>query len=224
MIVVFLILMLKKLTQMAELFRAWSTVVREFRHALTITVTTISQLWHHEWIHFMLLLCKLVDLRTSIVGSEATSTIATLHMLGGISTRAKASITTNRTRNAAWTMDLHMHVELVLMVEHTSTLATFIDSRCTDAIHATRISATFHPLIVAIVATSIETTTICTGTSDAVHAPRISVTFPPLVVGKVLAIAEIATIRAVSSHFRRSLRCEFLLFSCANLMETYKIK
>jgi hypothetical protein len=165
MIVVFLILMLKKLAHVAKLFRAWSTVVRELRNALTITVATISQLRHHVLIHLTLLLSKLVDLCASIVGSAAPSTEATLDMLATFANR------------------IH-------------------------AIKATRNSATFDPLILAIVAAIIETATIRAGTPDAVSAARIPVTLPPLVVGEVLTIAEIATISAISSH------CSFFLSSC----------
>lgn len=206
MIVVFLILMLKKLAHVAKLFRAWSTVVRELRNALTITVATISQLRHHVLIHLTLLLSKLVDLCASIVGSAAPSTEATLDMLGCIGTRAKASITTDGTRNVASSMNLHVHIELILAVEDTSTLATFANR--IHAIKATRNSATFDPLILAIVAAIIETATIRAGTPDAVSAARIPVTLPPLVVGEVLTIAEIATISAISSH------CSFFLSSC----------
>lgn len=107
MIAVFLILMLKKLDQLAKLLRAQSAVVRELRNP-TITISTVTQHWHHDvLIYLSHLLSKLIDLCASIVGTATSSAGDTLDMLCHmIGTRFEASITADRTgRNVARSMN-----------------------------------------------------------------------------------------------------------------------
>lgn len=115
-IVVLLVLVLKQLAQLTKLLVAWLTMVGEIWHLTGILSLILQHEWH-ELTHLLLSVDKLIDFRSGVVSTTASSAMSTFNMLNRIRTRSEASISAHRTSNGARAVYLHMHVEIVLTVE-----------------------------------------------------------------------------------------------------------
>lgn len=150
--IVLIIHVLHQLTQVTKLDRAMLTLVRKVGHRSTTRTPSIRQ----ERIVFptSVSLHMLIDLPTSIVFPRTSSAVSTLDMLHGIRWRFESSITTHRTTDLTWTMDLHVHVQFILVVELAATLFAFVlwgvEDVITNTIGATRAAFAFAPLIVGV--------------------------------------------------------------------------
>lgn len=133
---------------MSKHFAAWLTLVGEIRD-LVGTVAVILQHWSHVLIHFSLSTCKVIDLLSSVVLTTASSAVTTLDMLNRIRASGKTAISTHRTRNIARAVNLHMHVEIITIVEVASTDMTLAAS--VDTFITTRVTFTLSPLVQAVV-------------------------------------------------------------------------
>lgn len=127
-VVVLLILMLKKLTELTERLSTFRTVIREIGNVIVVRIAVgdhggIS----HEATHRWLILGKVVDLTACQILSSATRAISTFHVLDRIRPRLETGFAANGTRNITRTMNLHVHVQLVLIVELTETIRAPID-------------------------------------------------------------------------------------------------
>jgi hypothetical protein len=96
----------------------------------------------------------LIYLPTSIVFSQASSTVSTLDMLNSIRGRSEPHISTYWAAKLARTMDLHVHVQVILIGELTTTFPAYkfgsVEDVVTNTIGATRIAFAFAPLVVGV--------------------------------------------------------------------------
>jgi hypothetical protein len=95
----------------------------------------------------------LVNAFTSVILAKTATAIPTFHMLHSVGTGTKPRVTTNGTGHGARTMDLGVHVQLVLVGKLTVALAAFKSSIVAlNAVAATGNTVALTPLIVAKVA------------------------------------------------------------------------
>jgi len=125
----------------------------------------------HEGLHFALSLSKLVNLLPRLVSTLAPSAVSTFHMLDHVGARFETLLLAQETGDNFRAVDLHVHVQFVLAVEHSLAFSTCkvgrrrksgldgyekgigrcdkgIDRLSTDdAILAARAAIAFHPLV-----------------------------------------------------------------------------
>jgi len=87
-------------------------------------------------LHGLLLLGKLVNGITGILGAATTSAKTTFHVLYCISTRSESTFFTNRTCHTAGPMNLHVHVQFILGSEDAVAFTTLILMILLGAAHA----------------------------------------------------------------------------------------
>jgi hypothetical protein len=153
---------------------ALGTLVRKVGDALIVVPITVGQLRNirHVSRHALLGLRKLVDLLSSIVLSSTARAEPALHMLDGVGSRLETGVSTHRASDVAGTMNLHMHIKVVLVLKGTVTDAALVGRR--RVVEGDTVDATF--------------------------APRPSFAFCPLVPAKVAAREVLIASRACSSH------------------------
>ena len=132
----------------------------------------------------MLTSSKIVNLLPIVVSvrTVTTRTISAFDVLDGIRTGTEPTVTTDGTSNISRTMNLQMHIQLVLVVKFTITLSALKDGNWSDIL----VTATV--LVV-----------------DAVPAPAVSVAFRPLVAAKLTTGCPITALGTISSHYLSSL-------------------
>ena len=169
-VAVFLIVVLQELTQLPEIAIAFIATVGIVGRA--IVVSTVGQ--HGPVIqvrpHGRFGLSESVNAVASILLATTSTAVATFYMLHGIGSRSKALLSTNRTRHIARTMDLHVHVQIVLIVKGLVTLATLVlillllistATTSSSTVWATREAVTLAPLIVAVVVSIVPVVAAC---------------------------------------------------------------
>ena len=150
--IVLLIHVLHQLTQLSKRFRTLLTLVGEIGHRSSVGMpSTIRQ---HGVAPTRVSLHMLINLPTSIVFSQASSTVSTLDMLNSIRGRSEPHISTYWAAKLARTMDLHVHVQVILIGELTTTFPAYkfgsVEDVVTNTIGATRIAFAFAPLVVGV--------------------------------------------------------------------------
>jgi len=148
---VFLILMLQKLAEITESPGTVGAMIRMVRDVgRTIPICQHGNLTHIRS-HGALGGSEPVNLLSGIVFSHATTTVAALNVLHSISTRAEPLLSANRTGNVSWAMNLHVHVQLVLITKSPPTMLTrVLISAPVHTIAASRITRTLPPLVAAV--------------------------------------------------------------------------
>jgi hypothetical protein len=103
----------------------------------------------HEGLHFALSLSKLVNLLPRLVSTLAPSAVSTFHMLDHVGARFETLLLAQETGDNFRAVDLHVHVQFVLAVEHSLAFSTCKVGRrkSGDAILAARAAIAFHPLV-----------------------------------------------------------------------------
>ena len=149
-----LIVVLKQLTQLAKGAIAFVTLIGIIG-CRPIVVSSIGQHGRTVQIglHGRSRLSKPINVVSRILLATATTAIATLHVLNGVGSRAKALFSTNGTGYSPRTMDLHVHVQIVLTVKSTMAFAALVVCLVvvsTYTVIATRVAVTLAPLIVAV--------------------------------------------------------------------------
>eukprot|EP00523_Entomoneis_sp_CCMP467_P009110 CAMPEP_0168731222 /NCGR_PEP_ID=MMETSP0724-20121128/7139_1 /TAXON_ID=265536 /ORGANISM="Amphiprora sp., Strain CCMP467" /LENGTH=189 /DNA_ID=CAMNT_0008778193 /DNA_START=214 /DNA_END=783 /DNA_ORIENTATION=+ len=128
---------------------ARSTLVGKIRRR-SVIVASVGQQGRAGQIgsHGILLIGELENGVAGIVLAFAAGAIATLHMLNRVGARSETNIPTNGARHVPGTVDLHVHVQFILIVEGAIALAAPISiGDAIDAILATRITIAFSPLV-----------------------------------------------------------------------------
>lgn len=151
-IAMFIVLVLHQLAQILKWFITLRTTIRIIRNRTIPWPSSIFQEWcvRHVSIHTSLPLGKFINLSTCIVLRTTTSSaVSTFDMLHGIRTGFESFLTTNGTFDCFGSMNLHMHLELILGVEFTKAFMTLVGGglRGIDAGFASGVSISFKPLI-----------------------------------------------------------------------------
>ena len=126
-IAVLLILMLQQLTELTERLVALLAAVGHVGHR-TRSTAAVSQkgTLRHVLPHRPLRRGKVINLLPRIVLAKAAPAEARLHVLHRIRPGAEALLSAHRARHVARSVDLHVHVQLVLRVEVAIALAALI--------------------------------------------------------------------------------------------------
>ena len=142
-----LIIMLQKLTEMTKRLGTTRTIVRIVRD--TIMVASIGE--HgcpiQIWAHGRLLLGIPVDLIPGVVSPATSTAIPAFDVLDSVGSRLESNIATNRASYIARTMNLHVHVQLVLARERAIASATFVIRVSRDTIPASTVAVALVPLV-----------------------------------------------------------------------------
>jgi len=116
----------------------------------------------HVRLHFALPLSKLVYLLPRPVFALASGAVSAFHVLDHVGAAFEMSLSAQDARDGARAMDLHVHVQLVLVLELSVAFRTIVGRRMLicddggtdggmvsrdDAIHAARVAVAFHPLV-----------------------------------------------------------------------------
>ena len=151
-----LILVLKKLTELTKGFGAGKTTIRQVGNALMGIVAVCE---HGGFVevrtHCRLLLGILIYLSACIICPTTAFAVSALDMLNCVRSRLEASITTHRTGKLTRTMDLHVHIEFILIRKLPVAFVALVNrSRILvpicHAVFATRVSVAFEPLVATI--------------------------------------------------------------------------
>lgn len=156
-----LIVVLQELTELAKHLVARTTLVGIFGSVAMAMARAIGEKRRARQVgsHGRLRRGVLVNAFASIILAATATAIPAFHMLHGIGTRTKPSVATNGTGKAARTMDLGVHIQLVVVGKRATAFVTF-KSRAAAAAAAmntggaTRSTFAFAPLIVAKVVAS----------------------------------------------------------------------
>jgi hypothetical protein len=170
---VFLVIVLKELTELTKGFDALRTAVG----IVGDVAASIAAVGEHgsvrdEWSHVTLLGSEIVNGSAGLVLTPASSAKPTFHVLHGICPATEPRLVTHRARHIPGTMHLHVHIQLVLSVESATTSPT-AETRA-------RGSSVMPP----------SHTLLATGVR----------TFPPLIGAKIARITIAVAIGAVTSH------------------------
>lgn len=205
-IAVLLILMLQQLTELTERLVALLAAVGHVGHR-TRSTATVSQkgTLRHVLPHRPLRCGEVINLLPRIVLAKAALAETRLHVLHRIRPGAEALLSAHRARHVARSVDLHVHVQLVLRVEVAIALAALI-GHATTAISSLVVRVAGSPVstvpstgasvpttssVIPPAATISVHTTLATGQAGA---------FPPLVRAEV-GVGEIVTaIAAFAAH------------------------
>jgi hypothetical protein len=96
----------------------------------------------------LLLRRELIDLFASILVTWTAGAISTLHVLDGIGSASEACFAANRTSHAARAMDLHVHIQVVLVFKTSIAFLALKGWAATvDTAFATRVASSLPPLI-----------------------------------------------------------------------------
>lgn len=201
----FLILMLQQLTELTKRLVALLAAVGHVGHR-TRSTAAVSQkgTLRHVLPHRPLRRGKLINLSPRIVLAKAAPAEARLHMLHRIRPGAEALLSAHRARNVARSVDLHVHVQLVLRVEVAIALAALI-GHATTAISSLVVRAVGSPVppVSSTTASVPTTSSIIPPAAISVHttlATGQAGAFPPLVRAEV-GVGEIVTaIAAFAAH------------------------
>lgn len=148
---VLLVLMLQELTHLTKRLGALLTVIRLVRHSTMIVARSIGQARCicHVPTQRLLGLCKVVNRLASAIFSLATRAVPAFHVLHRVGAALETLLTTDRTRHGARTMHLHVHLQIVLILEGPGAFMTLKggNAHAVDAIAAARVSISLRPLI-----------------------------------------------------------------------------
>ncbi len=108
----------------------------------------------HVGLHFALTLSKLVNLLPRLLPTLAPSAVSTFHVLDHVGARFETFLPAQDTCDNFRAVDLHVHVQFVLAVEHSSAFSTCKvrwrksgNISTDDTIFAARAAITFHKLV-----------------------------------------------------------------------------
>jgi len=174
----FLIFMLHQLAQVSERLRALIALVRILRDPLITSPIRQKGRAIEVLLHTSLCLGILVNLLPSIIAPLATRTETALHVLNCVRRRAKTNFPTNGACDVTRTMNLLMHIKLILRVEVSVTHNASKGRIGRLGVIARRI---LRPI-------------------DTILATRVAVALPPLVAVKTAIRAPISTVGTVPSH------------------------
>ena len=150
--IVLLIHVLHQLTQIAKTLCAFLALVREIGHRFSIGMT--STIRQHRIAPTRVSLHVIINLPTRIVSAQTSAATPTLDMLNSIRGRSEPHISTYWAAKLARTMDLHVHVQIILIGELTTTFPAYkfgsVEDVVTNTIGATRIAFAFVPLVVGV--------------------------------------------------------------------------
>ena len=124
----FLIIVLKELTEVTEGFDAARAVIGELGNMGLGGMTAIGESgsFVHVGTHGSLALSKLIYLTPCIIFSTTTTAIAAFDVLNCVGPRLESNLMANGTGHIARTMHLHVHLQLILMVELAVTGMAFV--------------------------------------------------------------------------------------------------
>lgn len=198
-----LILMLQQLTELTERLVALLAAVGHVGHR-TRSTATVSQkgTLRHVLPHRPLRRGKVINLLPRIVLAKAALAETRLHVLHCVRAGAEALLSTHRARHVARSVDLHVHVQLVLRVEVAVALAALIGHAipslvvrivgpAVPAIPTTAASVPTASSITPFAATISVHTTLATGQAGA---------FPPLVRAEAVPVEIVTAIAAFAAH------------------------
>jgi hypothetical protein len=207
MIAVLVIPVLQQLTQLSKRLVTIGTMVGQIGHHTTAIIIVVGQegCCGQVRAHTFFTIRIVVNmLSRSFLWTVTTGTVPTFNVLDGIRTRGKIGFTTYGTRNRTGTMNLHMHLQIVLTCKGSTACFTVIGRRRRGihAIDTPRIATAFTPLIVGIIIFVVPITTVGTNTAtlDTFHTPGIPISLIPLIVGILPIFAIVVTIGAVPAH------------------------
>lgn len=163
-----LIHVLHQLAQMAKTLCAFLALVGQVGHRSS-TIGMIPPIRQERIAPTSVSLHKIVNLLTRIILSAAPSAESTLNMLNGVCGRFESNVSTHGAMKLTRTVDLHVHVQFILAVELLVAFGALIgwwwrwdDHRIscsvvrrlvllstTHAMHATRVTVAFSPLVAA---------------------------------------------------------------------------
>lgn len=200
MVIVLLVIVLQQLTHGAKGYVALGTMIREVRHPTTAAVAIHEhRRVTHKGPHGRLMRGELEDLLPGVVRAAAAPAIPALDMLDGVRTGSKAGVPAHGTRHSPGTMDLGVHVQLVLVIKYPIAHRALENG-----------SGGQSGLVAVVVAVAIHTNL----------APAVSVALPPLVPAELAAAAPVAATGTSSTH------CILLtpeLFRCSVVPNTISI-
>jgi hypothetical protein len=138
---------------MPKRLRALGASVREIRNAF-VKVTAVRELRNvvHVSTHPPFRRREFVDLRACILSAWAATTVPALHMLDRVGSRFESSIATHRTSHVARSVNLHVHVQFILVPKLTrarTTLESGLKDSIFHAVSAPGVPFTLEPLIAA---------------------------------------------------------------------------
>jgi hypothetical protein len=124
-VAVLLVPMLRELTELTKRLDTLIALVREIMHSSVSSHSTRGGGITHERTHRLWTIRKVVDLPPSIVLASTAATEAALDVLSGIRPKPASCIAANGAGNTTGTMNLQVHVKILLAAEIAS--ANFAD-------------------------------------------------------------------------------------------------
>lgn len=161
MVPVLLILMLKELTELAKGFDTRRATVRQVGDVVRIVTIREHRNFVEKRSQNFLLASIAVNLTPCIIFPGTAFAVSALDMLHSVGSRLEANFAAYGTGNLSWTMDLHVHIQRVLIREHIVTYMTLVVGT-RNTVFAARVTIALRPLVATEAAVPTPPTTLAT--------------------------------------------------------------